>query len=301
MPTGTRVLVVGASGKLGSKLVRELAASGKAAIRVTHRSSSNSEQVARLRAAGMELVMADLADAASLEQACAGIDVVVSTVQGLRDVVVDGQTRLLRAAEKAGVKRIVPSDYSVDFYKTSEGGNRNLDLRREFNRVVDASSVRGTSVLGGAFMDLLAYGMIGPDPKTGIYRVWGDADQPYDFTSTDDYAKYIAAVALDPEAGRVVRVAGHTLSPRELGAIFMDVRGTSVKIESAGSLADLDRMIAGMRAADEAPTNTFPVWQQLQYARDMASGRSRLSPLDNDRYPSIRPQRVPEFLRAAHS
>jgi uncharacterized protein YbjT (DUF2867 family) len=293
----TRVLVAGASGNLGSKIVRELVALGSATVRVTYRERSKPEAVARLRATGAELVTADLSDEASLARACDGIEVVVSAVQGLRETIVDGQTRLLRAAEKAQVARMIPSDYSVDFFKTIPGQNRNLDLRREFNGVVDASTVRGTSVLGGAFMDLLAFGMIGPDARTGIYKVWGDENQPYDFTSTDDLAKYIAAVALDTGAGRVVRVAGDSLSPRELGAIFQELRGTPVTIEHAGSLGDLDRTIDHLRAADEAPNNGFPVWQQLQYARDMASGRGKLSPLDNERYPSIRPKAVRAYLR----
>jgi uncharacterized protein YbjT (DUF2867 family) len=296
--TKRRVLVVGASGKMGSKIVRELVALGTATVRVTHREGSNPEQVARLRAAGAELIKADLSDEAALARACAGIEVIVSSVLGPRDTIVDGQTRLLRAAEKAGVARMIPSDYSLDFFKTTEGGNRSLDLRREFNRVLDASSVRGTSLLCGAFMDLLAVGAIGPDVKTGILKVWGDENQPYDYTSTDDVAKYIAAVALDADAGRVVRVAGDSLSPRELGAIFEEVRGVKVKIENAGSLGDLERTIGKLRSADEAPTNVFPVWQQLQYVRDMASGRGKLSPLDNARYPSVRPQSVRDFLRA---
>jgi uncharacterized protein YbjT (DUF2867 family) len=267
-------------------------------VRVTRRDGSNPERVARLRAEGAELVTADLSDEASLARACEGIDVVVSSVQGLREAIVDGQTRLLRAAEKARVARMIPSDYSVDFYKTTDGDNRNLDLRREFNRVLDASSVRGTSLLCGAFMDLLAMGAFGPDPKTGVYKVWADADQLFDFTTTDDVAKYIAAVALDAGAGRVVRVAGDSVSPRGLAAIFENLRGIPVKIESAGSLDDLDRTIAHLRSVDSAPTNPFPVWQQLQYHRDMVSGRGKLAPLDNDRYPSVRPQTVAEFLRA---
>jgi hypothetical protein len=211
---------------------------------------------------------------------------------------VDGQTRLLRAAENAGVARMIPSDYSIDFFKTTEGKNRNLDLRREFNRVLDASSVRGTSLLCGAFMDLLAVGAIGPDVKTGILKVWGDENQPYDYTSTDDVAKYVAAAALDADAGRVVRVAGDSVSPRELGAIFEEFRGVQVKTDHAGSLDDLERTIDKLRSADQALTNVFPVWQQLQYVRDMASGRGKLSPLDNARYPWVRPQSVREFLRA---
>ena len=286
-----KILVVGATGKMGGKVVDRLV--GNAEVRVTTRKP---ETVAGLRERGVEVVTADLADEASLDHACAGVQVVVSTVQGLRDVIVDGQGRLLRAAERAGVARMIPSDYALDFFKTPEGSNRNLDLRREFDRTLDGSRVRGTSVLCGAFMDLLAIGAIGPD-REGVFKVWGDPEQPYDFTLTDDVARYIAAVALDADAPRVVRVAGDTKSPRELAGIFQEVRGTAVTIQSAGSLADLERAIAHLRAADEAPLNTFPVWQQLQYVRDMASGKGRLAPLDNARYPTIRPKTVRELLR----
>jgi nucleoside-diphosphate-sugar epimerase len=147
-------------------------------------------------------------------------------------------------------------------------------------------------------MDLFLTRAVGPDKNTGIFKVFGDENQPYDYTSTDDLAKYIAAVALDAEAGRVVRVAGDTLSPRELGAVFAELFGVPVKLESAGSLEDLDRIIAKLRSADEALANLVPAWQQLQYLRDMASGRGKLSPLDNARYPAIRPQTVREYLRS---
>jgi len=289
------ILVVGATGSLGTKIVRELRAAN-ASVRVTYRASAKPEQLDALRAAGPELVAADLSDAASLARACAGVEVVVSAVQGLRDIIVDGQTRLLRAAEEAGVARMIPSDYALDFFKTPEGGNRNLDLRRELNRAFESSRVRPTSVLCGAFMDLIAYGAIGPDPKTGVYRVWGDPDQPYDFTLTDDVAKYIAAAALDGEAPRMLRVAGDTKSARELAAIFAEVRGTPVTVEVAGSVADLDTQIQHMRSAGEEPGNPFPVWQRMQYTRDMASGLGRLVPLDNGRYPHIRPTTVRELL-----
>jgi uncharacterized protein YbjT (DUF2867 family) len=291
----TRVLVVGASGRMGQKIVTELVARG-ASVRVTHRASTKPEALAALRATGAELVAADLADSDALARACAGVDVVVSSVQGLRDVIVDGQTRLLRAAEAAGVARMIPSDYALDFFKTTPGGNRNLDLRREFNATLDASRVRGTSVLCGAFMDLIAMGRIGPGPD-GVMRVWGDPDQPYDFTLTDDVARYVAAVALDPTAGRFVRVAGDVLSPRALAQLFEEVRGTPVTIQ-AGSLDDLSRAIDGMRARDPADAEIFPPWQAMQYTRDMASGRGALSPLDNASYPDIRPTTVRELLRA---
>ncbi|NVB79966.1 MAG: NmrA family NAD(P)-binding protein [Kofleriaceae bacterium] len=295
--TKSSVLVVGASGNMGFKIARELIALG-AGVRVTHRAASPAERVSALAAEGAAVVEADLGDAASLCRACEGVDVVVSAAQGLRDVIVDGQTRLLRAAEQAGVTRMIPSDYAVDFFKTDEGHNRNNDLRRELARVLDASRVRGTSVLCGTLMHLLATSGFGPDPKTGALRVWGDPDQRYDFTHADDVAKYVAAIALDDGAARVIRVAGDSRSPRELAAIFGEVRGAPVPLESAGSLAELDALIARLRAADPAPTNLLPAWQELQYVRDMASGRGRLEPLDNGRYPHIQPRTVRAFLRS---
>jgi len=295
----TRVLVVGATGQMGRKIVRELCALGRADVRVTHREGASSEALEALRSTGAELVVADLGDEPALARACRGVDVVVSAVQGLRDVIVDGQTRLLRAAENEGVARMIPSDYALDFFQTEEGKNRNLDLRRELNRVLDQSSVRGTSVLCGAFMDLLAYGAMGPDPKTGVFRVWGGFDERADFARTDDVAKYVAEVALDRDAPRIVRVAGDTKSVREIGAIFEELRGTPVTLESAGSLEALSQLIDKLRAEDPAETNTFPMWQRLQYSRDMQSGRGRFAANDNARYPSVHPLDMRTFLSRA--
>jgi len=273
------VLVVGASGNLGGKIVRELRARG-AAVRATFHKRPPPD--------GVEAVQADLADPVALTNACAGVHTVISAVQGLADTILDGQTNLLHAAEAAGVARMIPSDYSVDFFKTQDGGNRNLDLRRAFNQRLDASKVRGTSVLNGAFMDLVEHKRIGPD-GSGVMRVYGDPDQPYDFTHTDDVAKYIAAVALDDTAGRVVRVVGDRASPNQLAAL----RGG--RVERVGDLDALTRMIAHMQAADPAPHNPFPVWQQLQYVRDMARGDALLEPIDNGRYPAIVPRTLAEL------
>jgi hypothetical protein len=57
---------------------------------------------------------------------------VVSVLAGLREVIIDAQKVLLDAAIAAGVPLFIPSDYSLDFTKFSDGENRNLDLRRDF-------------------------------------------------------------------------------------------------------------------------------------------------------------------------
>jgi len=80
---------------------------------------------------------------------------VVSALQGLREVIVDTQAAMLEAAIRAGVPRFIPSDYSIDFTGLPPGGNRNLDLRRDFHAILERSRVSATTIFCGMFSDLL--------------------------------------------------------------------------------------------------------------------------------------------------
>ena len=80
----------------------------------------------------------------------------VSAIQGsAARVIVDAQSVLLDAAIAAGVPRFIPSDFSADFTKLSAGENRNFDLRRAFHERLDKASIAATSILNGAFSELL--------------------------------------------------------------------------------------------------------------------------------------------------
>jgi hypothetical protein len=65
----------------------------------------------------------------------------VSALNGLHDVIIGRQSRLLEAAVLARVPRFIPSDFSADFTKTQLGQNRNFDLRREFMALADRRDV----------------------------------------------------------------------------------------------------------------------------------------------------------------
>lgn len=128
------VLVVGATGTLGSRIATHLIADG-AAVRLLTRPATQIDParaatLAPLIAAGATMVEGDLADVDSLAKATAGIDVVVSAVQGGPAVVVDGQLALARAAAANGVRRIVPSDFALDLFKAPPGVHPLFDLRR---------------------------------------------------------------------------------------------------------------------------------------------------------------------------
>ena len=147
--TNTVVAVAGATGRLGKLIVQALVARG-AEVRALVRPGDGADKLAGLE--GARIVEADLDDAAGLREALAGADVVVSSLNGLRDIIVEAQTRLLEAAVAAGVPRFMPSDYAADFTKLADAENRNFDLRREFRARLLSAPIGATSILNGGFM-----------------------------------------------------------------------------------------------------------------------------------------------------
>lgn len=295
--TDSTVVLAGATGDLGGRIVDNLLARG-GRVRAIVRPRSAAADVEALRSRGIEILEADFDRVPQLTEACAGASCVVSALSGLREVIVGAQTRLLDAAVTAGVPRFIPSDYSIDFTKLPYGRNRNLDLRKEFRERLDRAPIGATSVLNGMFADLL----VGPAPvvlfplKRVVY--WGDADQPLDFTTIADTAAVTAAAALDPGAPRFVRVAGDILSALGLAAAASEATGDEFRLLRAGGLGRLDLLIKVTRTAFPASGEVFPPWQGMQYLRNMFSGRGKLEPLDNDRYPDIRWTSVRDVLAA---
>lgn len=285
--TSSTVLVAGATGDLGSRVVRALldadpgvrvraltrAATGPAADRLTALSDR------------VSVVTADYDDHDGLVTALAGADVVVSVLSGTRTVIVDAQTALLRAAVDAGVPRFVPSDYSADYRAITPGTNRNFELRREFAATLDAAPVRATSVLNGAFTDMLTgqAPMILFDRRRVLY--WSSPDQVLDFTTKDDTAWVTARVALDPDAPRVVEVAGDRVTARSVADTLSRLTGTRFHTQWAGTAGTLSAMARiGRRLSSADDTEPFPAWQGMQYFVSMFSGEAELHHVANDRY-----------------
>lgn len=293
----TSILVAGGTGDLGSRVVRELLTQG-ADVRVLTRPAGGASARDRL-GPDVEVVEAAYDDPAALGRACDGVDVVVSTLSGVRSVIVDAQTALLDAAVAAGVPRFVPSDYSVDPRDVPTGSNRNLELRREFWRRVDAAPIRATSVLCGAFADLLT----GQAPivlaDRHLVLFWGDADQPLDFTTKDDVAAFTASAALDDRAPRVLEIAGDTVTPRDLAATMTELTGRRHRLVPAGTPGLLGAVARVMRAATTETDEPFPAWQGMQYLVTMASGVGQLHRLANDRY-GVRTWTSAREVLAAH-
>ena len=276
----TTILVAGATGDLGHRIVTALVAKG-ADVRVLTRASGSSSGSTRrdLEGPHVAVVEADYDDGPALRAACEGVDAVVSAVNGLRDVIVGAQTALLEAAVATGVPRFVPSDFSADYRRIPAGSNRNLELRREFAAVLDAAPIRATSVLNGAFADMLT----GQAPIVIFDRrlvlFWSHPGQVLDFTTKDDVAAVTADVALDPDAPRVVEVAGDRVTSRQLAATLTELTGERHRLQWAGTTTLLGGVAGLMRRLSHGD-EPFPAWQGMQYLVNMYSGDAQLRHVD---------------------
>jgi nucleoside-diphosphate-sugar epimerase len=295
------ILVVGASGWLGSKVATELVALGLAPRLLIRGGAEHPKAKALfpLVAQGAQIVSGDLSDAASLQRATQNVDAIISAVQGGPDLIIDGQVRLAQAGLANGVQRIFPSDYAVRFDGVSPAYHLFLGWRAQANAAIGEIGLAQTNTFNGAFMEMLAqdfFGLVDWDAKVICY--WGDPDQSYDFTHTDDVARFVAANAADSKApSGPFEIVGQTASPRQLAEIASRVSGSKFELRSLGDLQQLDAAIAAKQAA--SPSDPTP-WAGLQYHRLMANGQGKLLKPQNAQFPKITPSQVSDFLSLVH-
>ena len=289
------ILVAGATGNLGLRIVKALL-NKDAEIRAVVRSSSDIEKIKILENLGVKIYKVNNWNLEELKASCIDVSCVVSSLAGLREVVIDTQKVLLDAAIAAGVARFIPSDYSLDFTKFSYRENRNLDLRREFHEYLDKTSIAATSIFNGAFTELLTNEMPMILFKQKMILYWGKADHKWGFTTMDNTAEYTAKVAHDSSTPRYLRIAGDLISPREVKTVTSALTRQKFRLFRPGGKWLLGVIIKIAKKMAPGEKELYPAWQGMQYMHNMIDERSKIDNLDNDRYPEIRWTTVKDVL-----
>ena len=309
------VVVAGASGTLGKLVCDALVARGAREGRPVHvralvRRKPGQASTAEDRVpegANVFTVPVDYDNPEELQRACAEAHAVVSTLQGLEDVIVGVQSRLLDAAIATGVRRFIPSDFSGDFTKLPEGSHRNFDLRRRFHRVAEArtraagSAIELTSIFQGGFTELLGSGWVLFDYKKQRINYFGDADAPMEFTTWQNTAEFTAAALLDARSTpRYLFPAGQRATPREAQAIARRVTGAEFALNRVMPTGLLRIVITVMKFLKPGNKDeVMPLWVALQYGYCGALGVMSPDALDNDRYPDIVWTSIDDTIRTA--
>jgi uncharacterized protein YbjT (DUF2867 family) len=289
------VLLAGATGKLGSRIASHLLEQPETKLHLLVRDPSNSSKRNALKPLlerGAEIIEGDLADAASLDRATKGIDVIVSAVQGGPDVIINGQVALAEAGKRNGVRRILPSDYALDLFKATPGEHMMFDLRRTADERIAATGLEQVNVLQGAFMEMFApsAGTINYDAGTVSY--WGDGSQTIELTSLEDTARMIAHIALDRSVtGGKFAFAGDRISMLEVVNVLEAQTGRRFKQHSMGS--EIELRAAHARALKDTSNPFGSV--MLAYQLYMLTGQTALKNLQNDRYSEVKLETFAQF------
>lgn len=300
------VLVAGGTGNVGQKLVDSLLARGHQ-VRVVARTPSKMDLTLLERLESF-FQSSTYYDIPALDHACSGVDAVICAFNGGTEIQVEGQLLLLRAAERAGVKRFMVAAWNYDWRNMSLGDHESYDGYISLRNHIDkTSSVKPLYVLTGVLAEVLfsAPGRVSflPenngawDPKGMRMEIWGTGDEIWHWTTEKDVAEFSAAIIERDDApeGGFSTVASDSGSLKDIASIYEKARNTKVQLDFKGSVEDL-RAKALEGRAKGSPKN---FWTYIGYFYQLYTidGTWVLGELDNEKL-GVRGTPLTEFLEA---
>ena len=289
------IVVAGATGNLGGKIVDKLLDKGVEVIAIV-RLETSKQKINTLEQKGVKVFQVNTNNKLEIAKHCFGAHCMVSALAGLRETIIDTQRVFLDAAIEANVPRFIPSDYSSDFTNLKEGQNRNLDLRRAFHKHLEKLPIQATTIFNGPFMDLLTTDMPLIMFKQKRILCWGNPNQIIEFTTTYNVAEFTAEVAIDDNTPRFLRVAGDRLSCNDFVKLLTELTSKNYKLFRPGGISLLNIIIKLTRFFSPSKNELYPAWQGMQYMRDMMEGRIIFQKYDNSRYSNIKWTSIKDFL-----
>src|SRR5947209_6128690 len=226
------ILIVGASGRLGSVVAEHLLAQGKP-VRVMTRTPLN---LAHLKQQGAEVVSGDLRNSASLMSACEGVKQVLAAAHALvgkgdnnpQTVDDEGNRHLIDAAKAAGVKHFIfvsvqgaSPDSPLEFFR----------IKYRTEEYLRASGLSFTILRPSAFMDLWMQLIGQPLIEQGKTTIFGRGTNPINFVAVEDVARFAGIALEDARArNRVITVGGpENLTMNQVAETFERTSGRQAK------------------------------------------------------------------------
>ena len=267
------IVVAGSTGVLGFEISRRLRDRGRS-VRALVRASSAPERVTALRALGCDVVTCDLKNRDSLAPACAGADVVISTVTAITTAKEgdsfaatdrDGNINLVDAAEAAGAKQFV----FVSFDQTGMPDAPLVAAKRGVEEHLERSSLEYTILHPPLFMEAWLGPMLFADTAAGTATLYGNRDVRFRYIAVADVAEVAVRCVDNPAARNAVIPFGgpEALTQREALREFEAVFGKPFTVTELPEEA----LEARWKAAPEPFSQSF-AGLMLGVARGAATG-----------------------------
>jgi len=231
----SNVLIVGGTGGLGENIVRGFLQPRYRGVFRTHvlvrpdafANAAKKAVIDDFAEAGAIIRVGDLKDAAAAKAATAGIDAVVSAVNGAE--LVSSSLNLIQGAKESGVKRFIPSEFGFDWTAYSDAKDYPTAVFKWKSTIKEAAVKAGlewTLITTGAFHSYTTSQLFGYDLKAGTVRFQGGPNVRLQATSRVDIGNLVPEVLLHPSSrNAVVRLAGDVLTLEQLAQRVEAVSG----------------------------------------------------------------------------
>lgn len=273
-------LVVGATGMVGSEVCRRLVAQGKK-VRALVRTSSDPIKVSNLRAMGVQTVLGDLRDRASLEIACKGVETVISTASSMPFSYAPGENDI-RTTDLVGEMSLVDAARAAKvrhFVYTSFSGNLDLDFplrnaKRAVEKHLRQSGMVYTILRPSCFMEVWLSPAVGFDSANAKAVIYGDGSKPLSWIALGDVAAFAAASLENPAARNATLELGgpEPLTPLQVVKIFEQARGRSFEVQ----FVPVEALAAQQAAAADPMQQSFNGLMRCYAAGDPIDMRETL-------------------------
>lgn len=233
------ILVAGSTGMLGSEICRQLTTAGKS-VRGLVRESSDPAKVDRLHSLGVETIVGDVRDRASLDEACKGVTHLITTVSampfsyipGVNDLQitdVDGTTNLIEAAKAANAAQFVFTSVRVDNIVDSPLRWANSEVERRLKE----SGLVYTILRPSFFMEVWLSPAVGFDAVNAKAAIYGNGQNPISWIAIRDVAQFAVAALDNPVAKNATLSIGgpEAICPLDAVKIFEEAGGRTFEIQ----------------------------------------------------------------------
>jgi NADH dehydrogenase len=268
------ILVAGSTGILGGEICRQLRAAGKS-VRGLVRATSNPDKVSGLQSLGVETVVGDMCDPASLDEACKGVSHVITTVSampfsyvpGVNDLQttdVDGTTNLIAAAKAHNVAQFIFTSVSVD--RLPESPLKSVN--REVENRLKESGLTYTILRPSFFMEVWLSPAVGFDAANAKAALYGNGQNPTSWIAVQDVARFAVAALDHPVAKNATLELGgpEAICPLDVIKVFEEVSGRPFEVQlvpeqalEAQQAAATDPMQQSFSAAMRAYASGDPI------------------------------------------
>lgn len=229
------VLVVGATGLVGSAVCEKLARRGEK-VRAFVRRTSSEERIAALKTCGVELHVGDLKDPDSIAAACRGVNAVISTASStlspqagdsIESVDADGQLSLVNTAKNCNIERFL----FVSFRRSPALSFPLSEAKEAVEKAI--TTLNFTTIQASWFMEVWLSPALGFDYANATARIYGPGTAPVSWVSFRDVAEMCAVALRHPAAERTTIEFGgpEAISPLEVVARFEQIGGRPFKLE----------------------------------------------------------------------